>query len=311
MRIPGALATSLLLAPAASAIDVTDTRLLQKPAPGGERLAFAYANDLWTAALDGSGVRQLTSHPGIESGPSYSPDGRWIAFTGRYDGNTDVFVVSSEGGTPRRLTHHPANDTALGFTHDGKAVLFASPREVYTTRYQQLFTVPVEGGVPTKLPIPNAHKAALSEDGRTIAYLPLSEPFNQWKHYRGGQASRLLLFDVKSHATVQVPQPPGRCNDTDPAWLGGKLFFRSDRDGEFNLYSYDPASKAVTRLTRHEDFPVLSVAAGGGRLAYEQAGYVHLFDPKAGASRRVKIGVAADLVELRPRFVKGIRYVRG
>src|SRR5262245_37492606 len=118
MRIPRALALALLLAPAAAAIDVTDTRLLQKPAPSGERIAFSYANDLWTAALDGSAVRQLTSHPGIESGPSYSPDGRWIAFTGRYDGNTDVFVVPSEGGTPRRLTSHPGNDTALGFTPD-------------------------------------------------------------------------------------------------------------------------------------------------------------------------------------------------
>src|SRR5262249_38943987 len=133
----------------AGAIDLNDTRLVSEPATNGSLVAFAYANDLWIAGADGSGVRRLTSHPGVESGPHFSPDGSLIAFTGRYEGNTDVYVVSTAGGVPKRLTYHPADDIALGFTPDGKSVLFSSPREVYTTRFTQLFTVPVTGGFPT------------------------------------------------------------------------------------------------------------------------------------------------------------------
>jgi tricorn protease len=310
LRTIAAALLPLLLSPPAAAIDPRDTRLLSEPAISAERIAFVYANDLWTAKRDGADARRLTSHAGVESGPSFSPDGRWIAFTGRYDGNTDVFVVPAEGGSPKRLTFHPGADTALGFTPDGKAVLFSSPREVYTTRYQQLFTVPLEGGVPTKLPIPHANKAALSSDGRTIAYLPFAEAFTQWKHYRGGTVARLVLFDTKTYATTQVPQPVDRCNDTDPMWLDGRLYFRSDRDGEFNLYAYDAATKAVTRLTRHADFPVINASAGAGRIVYEQAGYLHVLDPRSGSSTRLKIAVPADLVERRPRYAKGAKYVR-
>src|SRR5713226_6176377 len=182
------------------AIDINDTRLLTDPAVSQEHIAFAYANDLWVANLDGSNVRRLTSHPGVESGPRFSPDGSLIAFTGQYEGNTDVYIVPAAGGVPTRLTWHPGNDIALGFTPDGKSVLFSSPREVFTNRYLQLFTVPVTGGAATKVPIPNAARAAFSPDGKTIAYLPISERFRQWKHYRGGTASRLLLFDTATYA---------------------------------------------------------------------------------------------------------------
>ncbi|HYM59428.1 MAG TPA: PDZ domain-containing protein, partial [Thermoanaerobaculia bacterium] len=313
MSIRRSVLAAILLAIVAApllAVDVHDTRLLADPAVSADRIAFAYANDLWVANRDGSGVRRLTSHPGIESGPRFSPDGKWIAFTGRYEGNADVYVVPAEGGVPRRLTWHPGTDTALGFTPDGSAVLFSSPREVYTGRYLQLYTVPVGGGAATKLPIPHAAKAVYSSDGKKIVYVPLGDAFNQWKHYRGGQYSHLVIFDTATYATEDVPQPPGRCNDTDPMWLDGKVYFRSDRDGEFNLYSFDPGTKAVTRLTRYSDFPILNATAGGGAVIFEQAGYLHLFDPRDGSDKRLKIGVAADLVETLPRFVKGVKYIQ-
>ncbi|HEY7509621.1 MAG TPA: PDZ domain-containing protein [Vicinamibacteria bacterium] len=305
-----ATALALVFPARARPVEVSDTRLLAEPAASATHVAFSYANDVWIAPAGGGDARRLTSHPGVESSPRFSPDGRLVAFTGRYEGNADVYVVAAAGGVPRRLTWHPGADTALGFTPDGKAVLFASPREVYTQRYQQLFTVPVEGGWPTRLPIPNATKAAISPDGRTIAYVPLHEPFLQWKNYRGGTHARVLLFDTRTHAAEQVPQPPGRCNDTDPVWLGGRLFFRSDRDGEFNVYAYDPAGKAAARLTTHADFPVLALSAGGSGLVYEQAGWLHRLDPGTGAAQRLSLGVAADLLETRPRFVKAPKYVR-
>lgn len=292
------------------AIDVNDTRLLADPAISGNRIAFAYANDIWVANVDGSGVRRLTAHSGIESNPRFSPDGSLLAFTGRYEGNTDVYVVPSAGGVPKRLTYHPQADAVLDFTPDGSAVLFASPREVHTRRYLQLFTVPAGGGPVTKLPIPNGSKATYSPDGAKIVYSPLSEAFRQWKHYRGGSHSRLLIFDAKSYATEQIPQPASRANDVDPMWIGNRIYFRSDRNGEFNVFSFDPKSKEIKQLTNFRDFPVMAASAGAGKVIFEQAGYLHVLDPATAKTTRLKIGVAADLVEMRPRFVKGMKYVR-
>src|SRR5262249_39596807 len=155
-----------------------------------------------------------------------------------------------------------------------------------------------------------ATKAAISPDGQTIAYVPLNEAFKQWKHYRGGTASTIQLFDVKSQEVVQVPQPSDRCNDTDPMWLGKRPFFRSERGGEVHSYSYDRVTKAVTRLTAHKDFPVLNASAGDGAIVYEQAGYIHLLDPDSGSSERLKLGIAADLLELRQRWAKGTKWIR-
>src|ERR1041385_1466043 len=239
---------ALIVAAPALAVDIHDTRLLTQPAISGARVAFSYANDLWVAKLDGSDVRRLTSHPGIEGNPRFSPDGKWIAFSGEYDGNVDVFVVPSEGGVPRRLTWHPGPDIPLGFTPDGSAVLFTSPREVYTARYTQLFTVPVTGGMATKLPIPNAAEGTYAPDGSHLVYQPIGDAFVEWKHYRGGQNSRLMLFDTKSYAVEQIPQPKKRSTDQEPSWMGDKVYFLSDRNGEFNLFSFDPKSKDVKQL---------------------------------------------------------------
>jgi tricorn protease len=304
------LLSAALFATSLLAVDIDDTRLLTDPAVSGDSIAFAYANDLWVARLDGTGVRRLTSHPGVESGPHFSPDGKSLAFTGRYDGNVDVYVVPTVGGVPRRLTFHPNDDVVRGFTPDGTRVLYTSPREVYTRRYTQLFTVPVTGGTEQKLPIPNADQAAWSPDGKKIAYTPLSQAFQEWKHYRGGRASRLLIYDVATSAVEQIPQPEGRSNDVDPMWLGDSVVFRSDRAGEFNLFSYDTETKQVAQLTSYRDWPILNASEGRGRIIFERGGYLYLFDARERQETRLKIGVAADLVETRPRYAEGARYIR-
>jgi tricorn protease len=290
------------------AVDVTDTRLLSDPAVSANRIAFAYANDLWLASRDGSGVQRLTSHPGVETSPRFSPDGTLVAFTGRYEGNDDVYVIASTGGEPRRLTWHPGEDHVLGFTPDGKAVLFTSGREVHTNRLDQLFTVPVSGGAVTKLPIPSADRAAISPDGKTVAYVPIGEQFRGWKHYRGGTTSRIMLLDLASMKVEQVPQPEGRANDAEPSWLGNTLYFISDRNGEFNVFRY--ANKSVEQVTSFTDFPVQHATAGANAIAFEQAGWIHLLDPNTKQSQRIRIGVATDLAETRPRFAKGAKFVR-
>ncbi len=290
---------------------ITDTRLLSQPAISSTHVAFTYAGDLWISRSEGMEVRRLTTADGDELSPVFSPDGKMIAFSGNYDGNIDVYVMPSLGGTPRRLTYHPDADIVQGFTPDGKSVLFTSGRSSHTNRYTQLFTVSIEGGPETKLPIPNAARASYSPDGKRIAYNPIAGRFDEWKHYRGGTASVIWLYDVATHAVEKIPQPEGRYNDVDAQWIGNTVYFRSDRDGEFNVYAYDGGTKKVKRLTTHTDFPVLNLSAGAGKLIYEQSGYLHILDPAtAGNGRKLAIGVAADLRETRPRFVKGDRYVR-
>ena len=304
------LCLALTLCGTARAVDVTDTRLLQQPALSATQIAFIYAGDLFVCDLEGRNVRRLTSDAGIERTPVFSPDGSRIAFSAEYDGNVDVFIVPAGGGIPTRLTWHPGADLAQAFTPDGTAVLFTSPRAVFTTRYTQLFTVPVTGGVEAALPIPNAARAAYAADGSRIAYNPLSPSHLQWKRYRGGRVSQVVLYDTKTHATETIAQPASRANDVDPMWLDGTVYFRSDRAGEFNLFAYDERTKAVTQLTRHDDFPVLSASAAAGRIVYEQGGYLHLYDIATQATRRLRIGVVSDLVDRRPHFVKGGRWVR-
>jgi tricorn protease len=291
--------------------DIHDTRLLTQPAVSARHIAFSYADDLWVADLDGKNVRRLTSDIGAETHPVFSPDGETIAFSGQYDGNTDVYVVPVAGGSPRRLTWHPAPDLVRGFTPDGKAVLFSSPRHCFTNRYTQLFTVPLAGGMPEQLDIPHGVQACFSPDGSHIAYTPLGDRSAIWKNYRGGTHSRIWIYRRRDHAIQEIPQPKGRCNDLDPQWLGDTVYFRSDRNGEYNLFAYDVKDRSVKQLTRHRNFPVLNVGSGGGRLIYEQAGYLHLYEPSKDEARRLKIGVATDLVEARPRFVKGAKYIRG
>jgi tricorn protease len=300
----------LFAGPARAEPDLRDTRLLSEPAVSERHVAFIYADDLWVADLDGKNVRRLTTDPGIETHPVFSPDGQTIAFTAEYDGNLDVFTIPVTGGSPKRLTSHPTPDVVRGWTPDGSAVLFSSPRSASNNRHSQLFTVPATGGMPTQLPIPYAAEANFSPDGDYVAYCPLSDRSDQWKHYRGGSHGRIWVYRQKDHAVEEIPQPQGGCNDLSPQWVGKTIFFRSDRNGEYNLFGYDPVAKKVRQLTEHKDFPVLALGSGGGHVIYEQAGYLHLFDPEKETSSRLKIGVSTDLGETRPRFVKGAKYVR-
>ena len=299
-----------LAPPLGARVDPLDTRLLTQPAISASHIAFIYSGDLFIADRDGAHVRRLTTDDGAESNPVFSPDGKTIAFSASYDGNVDVFTIPVTGGAPTRLTWHPGADSVQAFTPDGKGVLFTSQRASFTNRYAQLFTVPVSGGMEEQLAIPNAAAATYSPDGGRIAYNPIPPRFQQWKQYRGGTTSEIWLYNTKGHAVEEIPQPKDRANDVTPMWIGDEVYFRSDRDGEFNIHAYDTKSKQVRQITRHEDFPVMNASAGGGRIIYEQAGVLHVLEPGSGKSERLKIGVASDLRETRARFARGVRWIR-
>jgi len=289
---------------------VNETKRVTQRAISATHIAFIYAGDLFVADHNGGSVQRLTADDGLESNPVFSPDGHTIAFSAQYDGNIDVYTVPVTGGAPTRLTYHPNADLVQAVTPDGKAVLFASQRATFTTRYAQLFTISMAGGMEEALPIPNAARAGYSPDGSRIAYNPIAGRYQQWKSYRGGTTSTLWLYNVQGHATETIPQPAGRANDTDPMWIGDTVYFRSDRAGEFNVFAFNTKTKQVRQVTKHDDFPVLNAASGAGKIVYEQAGVLHILEPGSGQSRALSISVASDLRETRPRFAKGARWIR-
>ncbi|APW61894.1 S41 family peptidase [Paludisphaera borealis] len=307
--IVGVLAVLVSSASVVGAVDPGDARLLSSPAITAGKIAFVYADDVWTADADGSRPRRLTSHPGEESRPKFSPDGKTVAFTASYDGNLDVYSIPVDGGEPTRLTWHPGDDVVRGFTPEGD-VLFTSQRSVFSRRHSQFFTVPAKGGVPKQLPIPSGDMGAISPDGAFLAYTPLGERFRQWKNYRGGTASRIWVLKLADLSHVEIPKPDGGANDTMPSWIGSTIYFLSDRDGEFNVYSYDPKTKEVARRTNHKDFPVETASTGAGKVIYDQSGYLYVYDPETGQATRLKIAAAADLAETRPRRVSDPKLVR-
>jgi tricorn protease len=291
-----------LVAPGLARAQSEKPLLLQKPTASRTHIVFAFADDLWIVPRAGGDAQRLTSGPGLETDPVFSPDGKWLAFTGEYEGNQDVYVMPAAGGQPRRLTYHPGGDRAIGWTPDSKRVLFQSNRNSYS-RFTRLFTIPLEGGFPEELPLPMADHGGFSPDGKRLAYVPLGlSSYMAWKRYRGGTASAVWLADLADSSITRIPRTDS--NDTHPMWVGDRVYFLSDRSGPTTLFCYDLESQKVRRLLEGKGLDIKSASAGPGCIVYEQFGSIHLFDLKTAKSRRVPIRVSADLPALRPRFVK-------
>lgn len=274
--------------------------LLQHPTLSRTSIAFDYGGEIWTVLRTGGRAERLVSGEGQLSHPIFSPDGSRIAFTGRYDGNTDVYVVPSEGGEPKRLTFHPGADEAVGWTPDGRSILFRSPRAV-PRDLDQLYLVPADGGVSTLLPLPSGEEGCFSPDASQIAYSPINQWQPAWKGYRGGQTARIWIARLSDSHVTAIPRP--NSNDRDPIWVGGKVYFLSDRDGPTTLYAYDTNGGAVTRLVDNaHGFSMASASAGPDGIVIDHFGRLELFHTDTGRLDAVPVSVNADLPQVRPHF---------
>ncbi|HOW86487.1 MAG TPA: PDZ domain-containing protein [Candidatus Aminicenantes bacterium] len=280
--------------------------LAKSPTLSRTAAVFEYGGCLWSVAREGGAARQLTTG-GHEAAPFFSPDGTRIAFSGTYDGNVDVYVMPAQGGPPRRLTWHPDPDIAGGWTPDGRKVLFRSSREAYAD-FDRLYTVPADGGPVEALPVWRGEDAALSPDGTRLAYVPNQRWQNSWKRYRGGQTTPIYIVGLSGLALERVPRE--NSNDSNPAWLGDTVYFLSDRNGPVTLFAYDTKAKAVRQVLGNAGLDLKSLSAGPDALIYEQFGGIHIFDPASGASRPVRIEVAADLPATRPRYEKAANMIQ-
>lgn len=293
------------------------TKLLRFPDIHRDKVVFCYAGDLWIAPSTGGTAMRLTTHDGLELFPKFSPDGKWIAFTGQYDGDEQVYVMPAGGGMPKQLTYYPArgplpprwgyDNQVYGWTNDGK-ILFRSMRDGFDLTDTRLYTVSMDGGPAEPLPMPVSGAGDLSPDGKKIAYSPLVRDFRTWKRYQGGWAQDLYIFDLTTYALQRITDHPR--TDRDPMWIGNKIYFASDRDGTLNLYAYDVASKKTEQITRSTKWDVRWPSRGeDGEIVYELGGELSVLDTKSGRSRQIPIFVPNDGVAMRPGRASAERLV--
>src|SRR4029079_10244374 len=281
-----------------------DARMFRQPSVSKDQIALVYAGDIWLVPKKGGAAVRLTSSPGEESFPRFSPDGTKVAYSASYDGNVDVYVAPALGGEPKRLTYHPMPDRVIGWTPDGTRVLFASGRESGRQRYNQFYTLSLYGGLPAQLAVPYGEFGTYSPDARQFVYMPMSQDFRNWKRYRGGWAPDLMLFDLKTFATKNITANPA--NDAQPMWHGNAIYFLSDRGANErnNIWMYDVARNTSRQVTTLNDFDITFPSIGPDAIVFQAGGRLYLLDLASEKAAEVPVHVVTDEPTLRSRIAK-------
>ena len=298
------VAAALAVAGGLCAEPVAEGRLMRFPDIQKDRIVFSYGGDLWLVSSQGGTAQRITSHPGLELFPKFSPDGKWIAFTGQYDGNFNVYVMPSEGGQPKQLTFFTdvaevpermgPNNEVLAWTPDSTKIVFLSRRDTFNTWFGRQLTVSVEGGLPEALPLDKGGLLAYSPDGSTIAYNRIFRNFRTWKRERGGMQQGIWTYNFKTRQAERITDTGG--TETFPMWRGDTLYWASDRGPEqrLNIYSREVKGGPVRRLTDFKDFDVEWPSLGGDSIVFANGGFLYVLDVKTGKSHKLTVQLAGD-----------------
>ena len=278
------LATGTLLA--------QETRLLRQPTLNGNKVAYTYGADVWVTNLSNNITTRLTSTGAVESNPVFSPDGKTIAFTSNRSGTNAVYTVPVEGGTPARLTWYPSGATVCGWTPDGAEVLFASPRETAPAGYDRLWTVSKNGGPEKLLTKQWGNSGSFSPDGKKIALDRVSRWDVEWRNYRGGQNTPLVILNLADMSEELIPNE--KTFDIIPVWLGEKVYFLSDRDWTMNIWSYNTVSKELKQETKFKGADVKWLSGNKNQLVFEREGFLHTMDISTGKTTQLSISITGD-----------------
>ena len=295
------MSKQILVAVAAGAVAIVATanegRLLRFPTTNGTEIVFSYAGDLYSVPVSGGTAKRLTSHVGYEIFPRFSPDGRTIAFTGQYDGNTEVFSIPAEGGEPVRLTYTATNsrddigdrmgpnNIVVTWSPDGKKILYRN--RIGDGFEGALWTVSPTGGMPDKLPLPEGGFASYSPDGKKMAYNRVMREFRNWKYYRGGMADDIWIYDPAAKSVTNITENPAQ--DIIPMWIGDEIYFISDRDMTMNLFCYDTKSKKTSKVTDFTEYDIKFPSSDGKSIVFENGGYLYRFDPVTKRASKVNV----------------------
>ncbi|OYV71658.1 MAG: peptidase S41, partial [Gemmatimonadetes bacterium 21-71-4] len=288
-----------------------DARLLQYPAVSHTQIVFDYAGDLWVAPKEGGVANRLTTPPGEEILPKFSPDGSKIAFSGNYEGNVDVYVIPSKGGMPLRVTYHGYPDRMVDWYPDGKNLLIASSMESGRQRFDQFYKLSAEGGMPEKLPLPYGEFGCISPDGNQIAFTPISRAYRTWKRYRGGMAADIWVYDFRKQSDVNITDNPA--NDEFPMWHNNTIYFLSDRgtNERSNIWAYDISTKQTREVTDFKDFDIHFPSMGPDDIVFEAGGKLYLLDLATEKYHEVKIEVVTDEITIMLKAVNVEKMIAG
>ncbi|HKJ06089.1 MAG TPA: hypothetical protein VJ970_01340, partial [Flavobacteriaceae bacterium] len=287
-----------------------DAKLFQNPDVSKTHISFTYAGDIWIVPKDGGTAHRLISPKGQETFPKFSPDGKTIAFSGNYNGNTDVYTIPTTGGIPNRITYHGLPDRVVGWHPNGSEIIFASRRKSGKERFNQFFTIPSTGGIATKMPMEHAENGSLSSDGTTIAFTDKSRLTRTWKRYRGGMAADIWVMDLSSKKAEKVAK--NLANDELPMIKGDNIYFMSDRGDSkrFNLWVYNRSDQSVKQLTHYKDYDIHAASMGPEDIVYQAGGKLHIFNLQNNNSKEVNVKLITDQRALMPRTVKVSDYIQ-
>ncbi|MCD6452665.1 MAG: PD40 domain-containing protein [Acidobacteria bacterium] len=311
---------ALLLAPLLLfAQPMKEGRLMRFPDIYGDKIVFTYAGDLWLVSSEGGMARRITSHPGLELFPKFSPDGKWIAFTGQYDGNMNVYLIPAEGGVPKQLTYAPdvghvsermgPNHEVIEWFPDGKHILFLSRRNTFNTWFGRLFKVSIDGGLPEQIVLPKGGLTSFSPDGKKIAYNRIFRNFRTWKRYKGGMAQDIWIYDFGKNEIERITKYKG--TDTFPMWYKDKIYFASDR-GKYermNIWCYDLSTKRFHQVTHFKEYDVNWPSLGDGRIVFENGGYLYVLDLATEKAKKITVYLPGDFAYARSKWVDGSKFI--
>lgn len=295
-----------------------EARLLRFPATNGNDIVFSYAGDLYKVSARGGEAKRLTSHVGYEMFPRFSPDGKTIAFTGQYDGNTEVYTIPADGGEPLRVTYTATNqrddvgdrmgpnNIVTAWTADGEKIVYRN--RISSGFNGKLYTVAKEGGLSEVIPLPEGGFCSFSPDGKRLAYNRVMREFRTWKYYQGGMADDVWIYDAGKKTVENITN--NRAQDIFPMWVGDEIYFISDRDRTMNLFVYDTKTKTTSKVTDFTEYDIKFPSTNGKLIVFENAGYIYRFDPATKKAEKVSVTLSSDHVYARNEIKDGGRYMR-
>lgn len=296
-----------------------ESRMMRFPSIYGDKIVFSYAGDLYWVSSSGGIAHKLTNHSGDEIFPHFSPDGKYIAFTGQYDGNTEVYVMSAQGGEPKRLTYTSTlnrddvadrmgpNNIVTSWSPDGKKIIYRSRKASWNGFVGQLYSVSIDGGLSEPLPLSSGGFNSFSNDGSKLAFNRVMREFRTWKYYQGGMADDIRIFDFNTKTIENITNNPAQ--DIFPMWWENEIYFISNRDRIMNLFVYNIISKQIKKVTQFEDYDIKFPSIGDGKIVFEQAGFIHIFDIKTQQTKKINIQIADDHLYSLNKWVDASKYI--
>ncbi len=287
-----------------------EARFMKSPDIKGDKIVFSYEGDLWLTTTEGGAARRITNAPGIENTPKFSPDGKWIAFSGNYDGSANVYVIPAEGGEPVRVTYQPGTPLVVCWTPDGERIVYRSLVENYIGRDPNLYFVNKNGSAPERLPIDRGRLCSFSADGKRMLYQRRGNEENYWKRYKGGQYPDIWMYDFTTAAFTPISDYVGK--NVYPMWIGDMMYFVSDRtNGVSNLYKENLTTKKIDAITAYNDVDVMMPSTDGKTIVFLQDGFIHLLNVASGEVKKVSVQCPSDRWTIRQKSINPKEYIQG